>query len=139
MFPYGAAHIQNEEQKMRKTHLSEILIVDDDKDMCESLADVISLDSDYRVKYTTSPLKALKMIKSSSFSLAIIDYKMPEMDGVELLKKIKETSSNLPTFILTAFISTELIREATKEGAEKVLSKFIWPDELLKHIKNALK
>lgn len=123
---------------MKRKRPSEILIVDDDKDMCESLADVISLDSDYRVKYTTSPLKALKMIKGGSLSLAIIDYKMPEMDGVELLKRIKEASSALPVFILTAFISTELIREAKKEGAQKVLSKFMWPDELLKHIKSAV-
>jgi hypothetical protein len=40
--------------------------------------------------------------------------------------------------MLTAFISNELIEQAKREGAQKVLSKFIWPDEILKYIKEAI-
>ena len=63
---------------------------------------------------------------------------MPEMDGIELLKRIKKAKPSSVIFILTAFISPELIDLAKKEGAERVLSKFIWPDEIIKHIKEAL-
>ena len=115
-----------------------ILLVDDDKDMCESLADVLSLDSDYIVSYTTEPAQALEMTKAEKYRLIIIDYKMPEMNGLELLKKLKEISPETTVFMLTAFISNELIAQAKKEGAEKVLSKFIWPDEILKHIKKEI-
>ena len=117
---------------------SKILLVDDDKDMCESLADVLTLDSDYDVKYTTSPVTALEMTKAEDFSLIIIDYKMPEMNGVELLKRIKKVRPEVIVFMLTAFISNELIAQAKKEGADRVLSKFIWPEEILKHIKETI-
>ena len=106
--------------------------------MCESLADVLSLNSDYDVSYTTSPLTALEMIKSQDFSLVIVDYKMPEMNGIELLKAIKQINASLVVFMLTAFISNELIEQARKEGISRVLSKFIWPDEIIKYIKEAI-
>ncbi|MFC1643924.1 response regulator [Candidatus Omnitrophota bacterium] len=115
-----------------------ILLVDDDKDMCESLADVLTLESDYNVSYTIDPLQALEMIKAKDFSLIIIDYKMPNMNGLELLKNIKKIKPNPVIFMLTAFISNELIDQAKKEGANKVLSKFIWPEEILQYIKEAI-
>lgn len=123
---------------MPKDKELKILLVDDDRDMCESLADVLSLESNYRVSFSTSPLKALDMISETDFRLIIIDFKMPEMNGMELLKKIKQINKDSTVFILTAFISNELIEEAKKEGAERVLSKFIWPDEILKCIKNTI-
>ena len=51
-----------------------------------------------------------------------------------ILKKIKEVNPQNRVLMLTAFLSTELVEQAEKEGANKVLSKFIWPDELLKQI-----
>jgi CheY-like chemotaxis protein len=123
---------------MSKKSKAKILLVDDDRDMCESLSDVLMLDSNYDVSYTTSPLKALEMATQGDFDLIIIDYKMPEMDGVELLKRIKQAKVGVVIFMLTAFISNELIEQAKKEGADRVLSKFIWPDEILKYIKEAI-
>ena len=115
-----------------------ILLVDDDEDMCDSLSDVIKLETDYEVTSSTDPVKALVLIKKTCFSLIIIDYKMPYMNGLEMLKLIKESSPKSKVFILTAFISGELIHQAQKEGASRVLSKFIWPEEILLHIKEAL-
>lgn len=123
---------------MTKKNTLSILLVDDDKDMCESLTDVISLDSDYDVSYTTDPLKAIEMIQKQDFSLFILDYKMPHMNGLDLTKRIKALKPDAVIFILTAFISNELITEAKNEGADKVLSKFIWPDEILRHIKETI-
>ena len=123
---------------MKKKKNIKILLVDDDKDMCESLADVLTVDSDYIVSFTIKAPTALEMVKKEDFNLVIIDYKMPEMNGVELLKKIKKVKPDLNIFILTAFISNELIEEAKKEGAQKVLSKFIWPDEILKYLQEAV-
>lgn len=123
---------------MKKPKELKILLVDDDKDMCDSLSDVLTLDSNYKVSYTTEPSKALDMVKKEDFSLIIIDYKMPGINGVDLLKQIKEINSSSAIFILTAFISNELIEQAKKEGANRVLSKFIWPEEILKHIKETI-
>lgn len=123
---------------MTKKNTLSILLVDDDKDMCESLTDVISLDSDYNVSYTTDPLKAIEIVQKQDFSLFILDYKMPNMNGFDLTKRIKALKPDAVIFILTAFISNELITEAKNEGADKVLSKFIWPDEILRHIKETI-
>jgi CheY-like chemotaxis protein len=123
---------------MNKKRKPKILLVDDDKDMCESLADVLTIDSNYTTRYCTKPQEAVKLIKEESFDLIILDYKMPEMNGLELMKSIREVKPKPIIFMLTAFISNDLIEEAKKEGAQKVLSKFIWPDEILKHIKEVL-
>ncbi|RKY41769.1 MAG: sigma-54-dependent Fis family transcriptional regulator [Candidatus Makaraimicrobium thalassicum] len=123
---------------MSKTDKAKILLVDDNEDMCESLTDVITMDSAYNVSHTTNPLRALEMIRTGEFSLIIIDYKMPTMNGIELLKRIKQIKADFPVLVLTAFISDELTEQAEKNGAREVLSKFIRPDALLEHIKNAI-
>jgi len=135
---YNQIARSKKDEKMNKHKGPKILLVDDDKDMCESLADVLMMDSDYNVDFTTDPHKALEKILNEKFSLVIIDYKMPEMNGIELLKRIKQIAPYLTVFMLTAFISTELIDQATKEGATKVLSKFVWPDEIMKHIRSTI-
>ncbi len=115
-----------------------ILLVDDDKDMCESLADVLMFDSNYKVEFNTNPENVLEKIDKEKFDLIIVDYKMPKMDGLELMRRIRKIHPKTPIFILTAFISNELVEEATKEGATKILSKFIWPDEILQNIKEVI-
>lgn len=115
-----------------------ILLVDDDPDMCESLADVIDLQTGHKVEYTTSPLKALELIRANDYDIAVIDYKMPEMNGIELLRQIKTLKPDMTVMLLTAFLSERLIGSAEASGAKKVLSKFIWPDEIIREIENAL-
>jgi CheY-like chemotaxis protein len=122
----------------RTTEKPRILLVDDDRDMCESLADVLTLDTDFRVEHTTSPTEAIEKVRQREYDLVILDYKMPEMNGIELLDHLKNIREDLTAFILTAFISHDLIEQAKKLGASRVLSKFIWPDEILKSIKKVL-
>ena len=123
---------------MTKKNLPKILLVDDDKDMCESLADVLSLDSNYKVSYNTNPVEALKIVEKEDFDLIMVDYKMPEMNGIEFMTKVKSIKPASTIFMLTAFISNELIEQAKKVGARRVLSKFIWPDEILNQIREVL-
>jgi two-component system, NtrC family, response regulator HydG len=111
-----------------------ILIVDDDRDMCSSLADVMSLVDDYNVTTCTNPKKAIELVRKTDLSLVLMDYKMPDMNGIETVKEIKKIKPDLPIIILTAFLSAELVEEARREGVLTVLSKFIWPDELLRQV-----
>ena len=113
-----------------------ILVVDDDKDMCTSLKDILSLVKGTKVRYSISPKKSLVLIKKTDFDIIFVDYKMPKMNGIELIEKILEIKPNTYIFMLTAFISSTLIKKAQNAGAKKVLSKFIWPDELIKIIES---
>lgn len=122
----------------KKKPVYSILIIDDDRDMCISLADVISLDADYEVTTSSLPKKAVEMVRKKKYSLVITDYKMPEMNGIEAVRAMKNLRPDMPILMLTAFLSTELVEEAQKEGVITVLSKFIWPDELLRQIGHAL-
>ena len=114
-----------------------IILVDDDKDMCTSLRDVLELEPDMRARYSTDPLKALEMIEREKFQIAVLDYKMPGMNGIELLEKIKKISPSTKVFLLTAFLSEDLIEEAETAGAEEVMSKFIWPADIIKTLRES--
>ncbi len=124
--------------KPKKQHSYSILIVDDDRDMCSSLMDVISVDSDYEVSFSSHPKKAVEMVRKNDYSLVIIDYKMPEMNGLETVKAMRDIRPSLRVIMLTAFLSAELVDDARNAGIITVLSKFIWPDELLRQISSAL-
>jgi len=122
------------DEKKRK-----IIIIDDDKDMCETLQDILLLSGEYDVSCFHDPIKALDVIEYEDFSLVIIDYKMPEMDGIEVIQHIKDLQKNAVILMLTAFISKDLISQAKEAGALEVLSKVLLPSNLLEHIRTALK
>jgi two-component system, NtrC family, response regulator AtoC len=102
--------------------------------MCSSLEDVMSIVDDYNVTTCTNPKKAIELTRKTDLSLVLIDYKMPDMNGIEAVKEIKKIKPDLPVIMLTAFLSSELVEEARREGVFTVLSKFIWPDELLRQV-----
>ena len=71
-----------------------ILIVDDDRSSCEIIAKILSLRS-YDVDVAYNGHTALELIQERDYGLALIDYRMPGMDGVELYRKIRELRPNL--------------------------------------------
>ena len=116
-----------------------IIIIDDDKDMCETLKDVLMSSGEYDVSCSYDPVKALDTIEHEDPSLIIVDYKMPEMNGIEVIQHVKELQKNTAILMLTAFISKDLISQAKEAGALEVLSKVLLPSDLLKHIRTLLK
>mgnify|MGYP000639576672 CR=1 FL=1 len=72
------------------------------------------------------------------YDIVLMDLQMPEMNGLEVLRAIKKTTPKTFVFMLTAFISVELIQYAKRDGAEKIFSKFTPPDELIKEINDLL-
>jgi DNA-binding NtrC family response regulator len=106
-----------------------ILVVDDD----ESFRDVIQhrLErSGYRVKVSEDGQKALKAISSNLFHIALVDIKMPGMDGIELLKKIKMIRPEIEVIILTGHGTIDSAVEAMQLGAYHYLTKPCKPREL---------
>jgi DNA-binding NtrC family response regulator len=94
----------------------QILIVDDDALMCKSLCAAIRRKG-YEVDSANSGFEALEKLSACKFAIVITDIKMPEMNGLELLNKIKERSPDAAVVMITAYGSIETAIEAMKQGA----------------------
>ncbi|MEW6423646.1 MAG: sigma-54 dependent transcriptional regulator [Bacillota bacterium] len=114
-----------------------ILIIDDEKHLCWALEKAMRQEG-YSTLSTTSGKKGLELIKEDPPSLVILDLKMPEMDGLEVLKRAREMQPRLPVIILTAHGTIETAIEAMKIGAVDYLTKPFDLDELKIVIKQNL-
>ncbi|WP_027719008.1 sigma-54-dependent transcriptional regulator [Desulfovirgula thermocuniculi] len=114
-----------------------ILIIDDEEHLCWALSKALQQEG-YHVLTTTSPHEGLEIIRDKQPSLVILDLKMPEMDGIEVLRRAKEMQPQLPVIILTAHGTVETAIEAMKIGAADYLTKPFDLDELKIVIKQNL-
>lgn len=122
-----------------KTNKHKILVVDDEKEICELIGDF--LKKDYDVVYAHSGLEAVDLAKKKEPSLVILDILMPEVDGhmtCEYLRKNPRTE-NIPVLILTALKDTNTKVKAFDAGADDFLSKPFHPDELLARVHSKIR
>ena len=113
-----------------------VLLVDDEKDFIDTLSERMQ-NRGMEVSTTTSAFKALKKIEDESFDAIILDLKMPEMDGLELLRKIKENKPDVQVILLTGHATVEKGIEAMKLGAMDFIEKPIDIKILSEKIKKA--
>ncbi len=114
-----------------------ILIVDDEEIMRNSLYDWLNEDG-YIAEAVENGHKALERLKKEPFDLAIVDLKMPGMDGIELLKQLTVINSKIPVIIITAYATIDSAVMAMKEGAADYLVKPFNPEEISLVIKKLL-
>lgn len=113
-----------------------ILVVDDEESVRESLTlwfteDGFSVDSAENAK------KALSILESNVFDIILTDLKMPGMDGLELLQRIKTLNKDSIIIVMTAFATVDTAVKALKEGAFDYVTKPFDPDDLSHLIRNA--
>lgn len=106
-----------------------ILVIDDDPSIRNMLAIVLKKNG-YDVTSKESGKTGLEKLKKESFDLIISDIKMPDINGIELLKKIKAINPEIPVIMITAFASANDAVEAMKLGAEDYVTKPFNLDEL---------
>ena len=107
-----------------------ILIVDDEKGLLSGTKRL--LESEGYITYATeSGLEGLELARQNELDLALIDLKMPDMNGIEVLKEIKKIQPNTVCFIATAFASYDTAIESTKLGAYSYIPKPFTPEELI--------
>jgi two-component system response regulator AtoC len=106
-----------------------ILVVDDEEIVRGSLLDWLKEDG-YQVEAVEDGFKALEKFRDRSWDIALIDLKMPKMDGLELLGKIKEMRPQTQVVIITAFATVNTAVQAIKIGAYDYLVKPFNPEEL---------
>jgi len=93
-----------------------ILVVDDELSIRISLGDLLRRDG-YQVEVAESAESALEMLKTQSFDLLMVDVKMPGMDGLEMLERVKEDDPETTVVVMTAYSSIDSAVQAMKLGA----------------------
>jgi len=115
-----------------------ILIVDDEESVRDSLYDWF-IEDGYRVECAENAKKALLRLESDSFDIILADIKMPGMDGLEMLRRIKLLKSDSIVIVMTAFATVDTAVQALKDGAFDYITKPFDPDDLSHLIRNASK
>ena len=115
-----------------------ILIVDDELLIRDLLYDFFS-EKNWIVSVSDSGSNALEILKTRRFDLALVDLKMPEIDGISLIKSIKSRYPALPIVIITAFPSFESAVEALRLKIEDYITKPFNINKLFKTVCEILK
>lgn len=115
-----------------------ILVVDDDLDILQSLKEILETKG-YNVEVAENAQKGLEMARKKFFNLAILDIKLPDMEGTELLAKIHKEKPEMMKVMLTGYPSLDNAVQALNLGADAYLMKPVNPEELLRVVEEKLK
>ncbi|TAJ99486.1 MAG: sigma-54-dependent Fis family transcriptional regulator [Candidatus Manganitrophaceae bacterium] len=114
-----------------------ILVIEDDPSVRTVLSELLTR-AGYLVETAADGAEALSLVKQSSFQLHLIDYNLPSMSGLEVMRDIKRIHAHAVCIILTAFGTIELSVKAMKSGAFDFITKPFQVDVVLGLVKNAL-
>jgi len=114
-----------------------ILVVDDEKAVLESFREILELKG-YSVDTAENGQEAIKKSKASFYNLALLDIRLPDMEGIELLAKMKETTPKMVKIMVTGYPSLQNAIEAVNKGADSYIVKPANMDELLNKVKEHL-
>ncbi len=113
-----------------------ILITDDDESLCESLKDVLELNG-YLTEISHTAEDCIEKIESGFYSIVLLDLKLPDSNGIDVLVRIKDISPDTEVIIFTAFAETDSVIEAIDRKAFSYLPKPFEIPHLIKTLENA--
>lgn len=115
-----------------------VLIVDDEEGVCELLRDVLE-DAGFEAWIAYNARDAINILESKTPDTILLDIRLPDADGIQLINDFKEMGVNVPVILMTAFGTTEIAIQAMKQGAHDYLNKPLNLDELLLTVQKAVK
>ncbi len=118
---------------MKKT---KILICDDLESIRESLK--LILEDDYELLFAKDGFEAIELINKEPIDLALLDIKMPKLNGIDALKKIRETKPEQKVLFVTGYQSMEVAQEAVQLGASDYIIKPFTSQELKSAVNRVL-
>ncbi len=119
------------------SHIPKILVVDDDTTFLLMLKSFLEKKG-YSAVTESNAEKGLQALKQSSFDLILSDYRMPGMDGIEMLSTINDMNINTPLILITSYGDIKLAVKAMKLGAADYLTKPVNPEELIALVRSVL-
>jgi DNA-binding NtrC family response regulator len=114
-----------------------ILVIDDEDIVRTSCSRTLS-PLGYEVRLTQSSLDGLRMIDEEKFDLVLTDIKMPDMDGIEVLKQVRDKFPEMKVIIMTGYQSIENALKSVQLGAFDYIEKPFSPDALISSVSKAL-
>lgn len=123
--------------KKRKSPNACIVFVDDDIDLCKTVSNSLERRG-LRVKYFTEACNCLKDLSSNHCDLLITDARMPGMDGVTLIRHVKDSYPWLPVLVVTGYGDVSLTRQMFKCGAYDLIEKPFTTDDLISAVESAM-
>ena len=128
---------ENNKFIMRRNEKKRILVVDDSQNTLELIRRVLSLKG-YQVITGSSVVNAISILEQMTIDLVITDLKMPNINGIELVRHVKENYKNTGILVITGFPSIKGAVETVKLGADEYMLKTFTHEELYNAVKNAL-
>jgi DNA-binding response OmpR family regulator len=119
------------------TQPGSILVVDDEPDTCANLADILT-DLGFHVDVAYDGQSALELVRRQHYDVALLDLKMPRMDGLELYRRIKELRAGTVAMIVTAYATDTTAQAALDAGAWRIVSKPVDFRKLLHLVEEAM-
>ncbi|MBN1945725.1 MAG: sigma-54-dependent Fis family transcriptional regulator [Bradymonadales bacterium] len=116
---------------------AKILTIDDEKSVCIACKKILE-DAEFQVDYTLSPQEGIEKVIQGDYDVVLLDLRMPEMNGIEVLETIKQNKPDVRVVIITGYATIQTSIEAVKKGAFDYVSKPFTPEELTIAVKKAL-
>jgi two-component system, NtrC family, response regulator HydG len=119
------------------SNVPRVLIVDDEPDTCANLSDILT-DLGYPVDTAHDGFAALELVKKHAYDVALLDLRMPGMDGLELYRRIREVSAGTVAIVVTAYASSDTAKSVRAAGAWQIVPKPVNIGALLGLVAQAL-
>lgn len=119
------------------SNAARILIVDDEPDTCANLSDILT-DLGYPVDTAYDGFAAMELVKKNAYDIALLDLRMPGMDGLELYRRIRRASAGTVAIVVTAYASSDTAKSVLSAGAWKIVPKPVNIGSLLNLVSQAM-
>lgn len=121
---------------MAVRHHIKVLVIDDDPSICKTVGLLLE-DNGYSPRTYTDPDEAIAAAENESYQVALIDLRMPKMDGVEVVEKLKELDERMSCIVMTAYPDLDSATETMRRGTCDYISKPFKQEELVQAVERA--
>lgn len=123
-------------REREQTRQGSILIIDDEDKICQELSEILK-DNNFRVLCAKNGRQAKKIIAQKSIDLVLLDLRLPDVNGLDLIKYVKESGEDTQIIVMTGFGSLNSAKEAVRKNIYDYITKPFSPEKIIKMIKRA--
>ena len=121
---------------MAVRHHIKVLVIDDDPSICTTVGLLLE-DHGYSPRTYTNPEEAIEVAENESFPIALVDLRMPSMDGVEVVEKLRKIDDRMSCIVMTASPDLDSATETMRQGTCDYISKPFKQEELVASVDRA--